>query len=136
MQYNLKLLLHITDKRGIDGRLASAQTALMLQEETIRRNERERKIMQDKMNALERSLTSAETEKRQQLEKISKMKANEGRLDDDKRNLRQGLEDAENRCTKLELARRSLEGDLQRFKLLMNDKETENLVGLSILFFL
>ncbi|XP_076086637.1 uncharacterized protein LOC143057256 isoform X1 [Mytilus galloprovincialis] len=116
------------DKRGIDGRLASAQTALMLQEETIRRNERERKIMQDKMNALERSLTSAETEKRQQLEKISKMKANEGRLDDDKRNLRQGLEDAENRCTKLELARRSLEGDLQRFKLLMNDKETENLV--------
>lgn len=136
MQYNLKHLLHITDKRGIDGRLASAQTALMLQEETIRRNERERKIMQDKMNALERSLTSAETEKRQQLEKISKMKANEGRLDDDKRNLRQGLEDAENRCTKLELARRSLEGDLQRFKLLMNDKETENLVGLSILFFL
>ena len=28
------------DKRGIDTRLASAQTALMLQEETIRRNER------------------------------------------------------------------------------------------------
>ena len=105
----------------------------MLQEETIRRNERERKVMQDKIHALERSLASAETEKRQQQEKISKMKANEGRLEDDKRNLRQALEDAENRCTKLELARRSLEGDLQRFKLLMNDKETENQVCIDLL---
>ena len=33
-------------KRGADGRLSSAQTALMLQEETIRRNERDRKGMQ------------------------------------------------------------------------------------------
>ena len=32
-------------KRGADGRLSSAQTALMLQEETIRRHERERKGM-------------------------------------------------------------------------------------------
>lgn len=55
-----------TDKRGIDSRLASAQTALMLQEETIRRNERERKVMTDKINSLERSLAAADTEKRQQ----------------------------------------------------------------------
>ena len=38
------------------------------------------------------------------------------------------LDEAENRCTKLELGRRSLDGDLQRFKLVMNDKETENQV--------
>lgn len=56
----------LTDKRGIDSRLASAQTALMLQEETIRRNERERKVMADKINSLERSLAAADTEKRQQ----------------------------------------------------------------------
>ena len=55
----------ITDKRGIDGRLTSAQTALMMQEETIRRNERERKVLSDKVSTLERSVAAAESEKRQ-----------------------------------------------------------------------
>ena len=36
-------------KRGSDGRLASAQTALMLQEETIRRCEREKKALGEKV---------------------------------------------------------------------------------------
>ena len=53
------------DRKGIDGRLASAQTALMLQEETIRRNERERKSMSDKISALERQITTSEADKRQ-----------------------------------------------------------------------
>ena len=37
----------------------------MMQEETIRRNERERKTLSDKVNTLERSLAAADTEKRQ-----------------------------------------------------------------------
>ncbi len=45
-----------------------------MQEETIRRNERERKSMSDKISNLERSLTTAETDKRQQAEKLAKMK--------------------------------------------------------------
>ena len=57
--------MYLPDKRGIDGRLASAQTALMLQEETIRRNERERKAMADKISALERTVAANESEKRQ-----------------------------------------------------------------------
>ena len=52
-------------KRDIDGRLATAQTALMVQEETIRRKERERKALSDKVGALERSVASLESEKRQ-----------------------------------------------------------------------
>ena len=52
-------------KRDIDGRLTSAQTALMLQEETIRRNERERKQMSDKISNLERALAAADSDKRQ-----------------------------------------------------------------------
>ena len=52
-------------KKDIDSRLASAQTALMLQEETIRRNERERKSMSDKISNLERNLSAGDTEKRQ-----------------------------------------------------------------------
>lgn len=51
-------------KRGAHGRLASAQTALMLQEETIRRNEREQKSMAEKLAQLERSNQSSETERR------------------------------------------------------------------------
>lgn len=62
----MRIFFFYADKRGIDSRLASAQTALMLQEETIRRNERERKVMADKINSLERSLAAADTEKRQQ----------------------------------------------------------------------
>jgi rootletin len=49
----------------VDSRLTSAQTALMMQEETIRRNERERKTLADKVNGLERALAAADTEKRQ-----------------------------------------------------------------------
>ena len=55
----------IAGKRDIDGRLASAQTALMLQEETIRRNERERKQMLDKVNNLERNISAMEADRRQ-----------------------------------------------------------------------
>ena len=58
-------------KKDIDSRLASAQTALMLQEETIRRNERERKTMNDKIANLERNLVAAETDKRQQQVRMS-----------------------------------------------------------------
>lgn len=56
------------------------------------------------------------------------MKANESRMDENRKALKIALDEAENRCTKLELGRRSLDGDLQRFKLVMNDKETENQV--------
>ncbi len=61
-------------------------------------------------------------------EKIAKQKANEQRLEEDKKSLRANLDDAENRVTRGELARRSLEGELQRLKLALNDKETENQV--------
>lgn len=49
-------------------------------------------------------------------------------MDENRKALKIALDEAENRCTKLELGRRSLDGDLQRFKLVMNDKETENQV--------
>ena len=44
------------------------------QEETIRRNERERKSMSDKISNLERTVATAETDKRQQAEKLAKLK--------------------------------------------------------------
>ncbi len=49
-------------------------------------------------------------------------------MEEDKKQLRAGLDDAENRVTRGELGRRSQEGELQRLKLALNDKETENQV--------
>ena len=51
-------------KRGAHGRLATTQTALMLQEETIRRLEREQKSLTEKVNQLERGTQNCESEKR------------------------------------------------------------------------
>jgi rootletin len=56
------------------------------------------------------------------------MKVIEDKQEEDKKNLRISLDDAENRVTKGEVARRALEGDLQRMKLALNDKETESQV--------
>ena len=55
------------DKKGVDTRLQSAQNALLLQEDTIRRSERERKTMIDQITALERQLLAMENEKKQLL---------------------------------------------------------------------
>lgn len=52
-------------KRDTDSRLANAQTALMLQEEKIRRDERDRKQLTDRINNLERNTAGLESEKRQ-----------------------------------------------------------------------
>lgn len=51
-------------RRGADGKLGSAQAALLLQEETLRRGERERRALLEKVSALERSLHAAEGERR------------------------------------------------------------------------
>lgn len=49
----------------MDGKLGAAQTGLVLQEETIRRNERDRKQMAERISALERALAAGDSEKRQ-----------------------------------------------------------------------
>lgn len=49
-------------RRG--GELSSAQATLLLQEETLRRGERERRALREKVTALERSLHLAEGERR------------------------------------------------------------------------
>lgn len=51
----------------MDTRLQGAQNTLLLQEETIRRSERERKTMLDQIAGLERQLLALENEKKQLL---------------------------------------------------------------------
>lgn len=57
---------------------------------------------------------------------MSKQRAGEVRLEAERRQLREALEAAEARGTRVELGRRSLEGELQRLKLSLGDREAEN----------
>lgn len=52
-------------KREIDGQLFSTQSTLVIQEESIRRAEREQKQLADRSNNLERAVAALEAEKRQ-----------------------------------------------------------------------
>jgi len=61
-------------------------------------------------------------------EKNDKLKLNEAKLDDEKNQLQLNLGDAENQLMKTELLRQSLEGDVQRLRLVLGDRETENQV--------
>ena len=53
------------------------------------------------------------------------MKANEVKLESDKRRLKEVLDASESRSVKLELQRRSLEGELQRSRLGLSDREAQ-----------
>ena len=53
------------------------------------------------------------------------MKANEVKLESDKRRLKEVLDASESRTIKLELQRRSLEGELQRSRLGLSDREAQ-----------
>ncbi len=55
----------ISDKKGVDTRLQGAQNTLLLQEDNIRRAERERKTMLDQISGLERQILAMENEKKQ-----------------------------------------------------------------------
>ena len=97
----------------------------MLQEETIRRNERERKASNDKMSNLERQLQLSDSEKRQCQEKIAKLKTAETKLNEEKQQLKKLLEETEQKATEIEMARRAAEGEIQRLSMVLNDRDTE-----------
>ena len=67
---NIHIFDDFPDKKGVDTRLQSAQNALLLQEDTIRRGERERKTMLDQITALERQLLALDGDKKQLIVRI------------------------------------------------------------------
>lgn len=52
------------DKRGVDVKLSSAQALLHEQDESLRRGERERRALNERIKELERLCLSAEAERR------------------------------------------------------------------------
>lgn len=57
---------------------------------------------------------------------LNKQRAAEMRLEAERRRMREALEAAEARATRVELGRRSLEGELQRLKLSLGDRKAES----------
>ena len=83
----------------------------MLQEETIRRVERERKMLNEKLEVFERNLAQAEAEKRTLKEKLLKLQQDEGRSIQEREAMRSQIDNAESRVTRIDLKKRALEGE-------------------------
>ena len=62
-------------------------------------------------------------------EKLSKLKQIETRLEKEKRQLMDSLENATTRSTRLEVTKRALEGDVQRLQKVLSERESENQVS-------
>jgi len=58
------LLCVFSGKRGLDERLSTTQILLQQQEEAVRRGDRERRALVDRVKDLERSLQASETDKK------------------------------------------------------------------------
>lgn len=108
--YNKNSFMIFSGRRTLDSRLSSAQTALTMQEETIRRLERDRKGLSEKIEALEEGLGQAEDDRRQQKERVMRLQQSEAKSEQEKEAMRVQIENAESRITKIELKKRSLEG--------------------------
>lgn len=54
----------IIGKRGLDERLTTTQILLQQQEEAVRRGDRERRALSDRVKDLERALQASETDKK------------------------------------------------------------------------
>ncbi len=70
------MFVFLLDKKGVDTRLQGAQNTLLLQEDNIRRSERERKTMLDQIAGLERQLLAMENEKKQTLVSFQRQSSN------------------------------------------------------------
>lgn len=62
-------------------------------------------------------------------ETLAKVRAELAKSDDDRKAQRHQIEELENRITQMELARKQLEGEIQRLKLVISEREHENAVS-------
>lgn len=111
-----------------------------MQEDTIRRLERERNAQHEKIEALEEAVGQFEGDRRQLKEKVMKLQQSEAKSEQEKEAMRVQIENAESRITKIELKKRSLEGILSLYSsmqtLLKHSVFCSVLVLTLLLFFL
>lgn len=79
--------------------------------------------MREKITNLELALQTSTEDKSQCDDKCEKLRGQVARLENEKRGLQDELSRSEARSGKLELQRVSLEGDIQRLQMMLQDKE-------------
>ena len=65
-------------------------------------------------------------------ETLAKVRAELAKSDEDRKAQRHQIEELENRITQMEPARKQLEGEIQRLKLIISEREHENAVRLIV----
>ncbi|KAF4520433.1 hypothetical protein B566_EDAN004004 [Ephemera danica] len=126
VMHNVKALQE--EKGNLEAKLAQKQAALTTQTEALQHKAEESLQLRERVTTLELTVQSNTEEKSQSdfilmQEKMERLRMVIGRLDQEKRSLQDELARAESRGTKLELQRLSLEGDLQRLQMMMQEKD-------------
>lgn len=111
------------EKTALETKLGKKQAALQAQTEALQQKTEEAQHIREKVVSLELSLHNTSDEKGQFEDKLEKLKNNLIRVEADKRNLEESLGRSENRASKLELQRMSMEGDLQRLQMMLQEKD-------------
>ncbi|CAM1323538.1 Uncharacterised protein at_DN2183 [Pycnogonum litorale] len=113
------------DKKGIDGSLRLAKKSLTSQENAIVSLEQEKQILTNKILEMESRNSHLEIENNQYKEMASKSKDVESRLENEVRNQRHALNSSEALITELKVTKHALEGDLNKVRMIVQDKNTE-----------
>lgn len=113
------------NKKGSEGKLANAQTALLLQEETIRKAERERKILNEKIGELERNLKSSERNGLALVHEIDGLRSIEASNVEEKRHLKEEIDRALGQLTSKNVDFKASEGENHRLNLALTEKKGE-----------
>ncbi|XP_076325467.1 uncharacterized protein LOC143233272 isoform X5 [Tachypleus tridentatus] len=116
------------EKQGVHQQLSTTKSTLLHQEETILRLEKERKNLSEKITVLEQELLSTQKDKQLFQEKLARMKQMEVEHQKEKRSFLKAFDKAGYRATFYEKTLQSLQGEIQKLKLSLKDRETEKQV--------
>lgn len=117
---NLKLINE--EKHILDCHLASAQTALMLQEQTLDGVNQQKILIQDKLNSTNRSLKDADIKNNQLQKNLEKQEIEVNELKETKKLLTMRLDEIERKMKNSEIDRKATEDELEETKLTIDDR--------------
>ncbi|XP_034942532.1 rootletin isoform X2 [Chelonus insularis] len=112
------------EKASLETQLSQKQNSHQSLHETLNQKNQEIEHLKEKVTTLEHVISNESDNKIQYEEKFDKMKQALNKLENEKRGLQEDLGRSEARATKLELQRMSLEGDLQRLQMILQEKDS------------
>ncbi|KAK2575631.1 hypothetical protein KPH14_011894 [Odynerus spinipes] len=118
---NIRILQE--EKNSLEARLSQRETSYQSQMNILQQKAEECDQLREKVISLEMIINTDTEEKNLYEEKLEKLKQTLNRSENEKRNLQEELSKSEARATKLELQRMSLDGDLQRLQMMLQERE-------------